>query len=493
VKEFEQYRTQTSKVYDLPGRRYRCSTHIGPIHYRDDPANEREPWQDIDRTLRETARGIECLSNTYQVRIDEKSAPGEAEFSYRGRSMRIAPVALEYRTGGTAQRVAAFSATRPVVDGDTVTWPDAFGKGVDFAYTVSHLGFQKRVIVNGDLPPALIGGRDDVRLCAVMAMAWAGVDAPVNANRGRTSTERLLSEGRISTEFSDKAQVLLEVGKVAPAWGDYWRLNPAQAWDGDGGVEAKTELMSDNGNVFAVASVDVGDVKRGLVIDPVLSPIPITDGGDDGAMQYENYGRSGPIDPWDFTRPEISVGDNEDNPINTSAWMRFVNLPIPIGATIDTSFLTLVAMYSAHDGGVTPTGVIQARKVPNCPQILMHEDYRDLITFPRTTAAVTWWPRPSAQWGPVGTVRQSPEIKTVIQEVVDLPGWSPGNAIQVEWLYDGRGWVGSCDDYTSDLRSFAAYEHPTHNGPILNVEYTEGGAPPASLDVRHGSVGTIII
>ena len=472
-------RTLTSKLFDLGNGRRRVTAAIGPVHYRIDPLDLKEPWKDIDRTLRETKDGIECLSNTYQIRIDGKSAPGEAQFSYRGRSMRIAPVALEYRTSKDMQRIAAFNGTKPVVDGNTVTWPDAFGKGTDFQYVVTHLGFQKRIIVNAALPAVLIGGqKDSVRLCAVMSMAWdADMDAPGPGG------------SRISTEFSDKAEVLLDTSKSEPAWGDYWKLCPAKAWDADGDVEAKTELMDDNGNVFAVASVDMAGVagmKLPLTIDPVLAPIPIVDGGDDGAMQYENYGRSGPIDPWDFTRPDISVGDNEDNPINTSAWMRFVNLPIPIGATIDTSFLTLVAMYSAHDGGVTPTGVIQARKVPNCPQILMHEDYRDLITFPRTTAAVTWWPRPSAQWGPVGTVRQSPEIKTVIQEVVDLPGWSPGNAIQVEWLYDGRGWFGDYDDYTSDLRSFAAYEHPTQNGPILSVEYTGGGVPEPLSRARIG-------
>lgn len=476
MKELEQYRTQTSKVYDLPGRRYRCSTHIGPIHYRVDPTDNREPWRTIDRTLQQR-RGVECLTNTYQIRIDEKTVPGEAEFTYRGKSARIAPVALEYRTGGTAQRIATFEATRPVLDGNTITWPDAFGKGIDFQYVVSHLGFQKKVIVNGDLPPALIGGRDDVRLCAVMAMSWDAMDAPV------------VSDGRISTEFSDKAQVLLEVGKTAPAWGGYWKLNPAQAWDGDGGVEAKTELMSDNGNVFAVASVDVGDVKRGLVIDPVLSPIPITDGGDDGGVryEYEPYSELFSDGKW------ITVGDREDSPIFTSAFMRFVGLPIPVGATIDAANVTLVAYTGGYDGGATPTGALRARKVANCPQITNIADYKDLVTYPRTTAAVTWWPN-YANWDQGRPInRTSPDIKTVIQEVVDLAGWKSGNAIQVEWLYDGRGWFGDYDDYTENTRTFFAYEHELHNGPILNVEYTEGGAPPASLDVRHGSVGTIII
>ena len=156
--------------------------------------------------------------------------------------------------------------------------------------------------------------------------------------------------------------------------------------------------------------------------------------------------------------------------------MRSVGLPIPVGATIDAANVTLVAYTGQHDGGATPTGALKARKVANCPQITNITDYKDLATYPRTTSAVTWWPN-YANWNQGSPInRVSPDIKTVIQEVVDLAGWKSGNAIQVEWLYDGRGWFGDEDDYTSDVRNFFAYEHATDNPPILNVEYTEGVA-----------------
>jgi len=91
----------------------------------------------------------------------------------------------------------------------------------------------------------------------------------------------------------------------------------------------------------------------------------------------------------------------------------------------------------------------------------------------------------------MNTNRTSPELKTVVQEIVDLAGWASGNAIQIEWHYINNGWYGSSDEYTSDYRCFYAYEHATYNPPILNVEYTS--STPPSINVRHGAVGTIIL
>ena len=61
--------------------------------------------------------------------------------------------------------------------------------------------------------------------------------------------------------------------------------------------------------------------------------------------------------------------------------------------------------------------------------------YGDTTTYPWTTAAIEWWPS-SANWV-ANTSYTSPELKTVVQEIVDLAGWTSGNAIQIEWHYSG--------------------------------------------------------
>ena len=111
--------------------------------------------------------------------------------------------------------------------------------------------------------------------------------------------------------------------------------------------------------------------------------------------------------------------------------MRFTGVAIPAGATIDTANIVVVSSVGAYDGGATPSGSLKGRKLANCPQITTITDYNDTTTYPRTTANVTWWPT-YANWG-MNTNRTSPELKTVVQEIVDLSGWASGNAIQIEW------------------------------------------------------------
>ena len=487
MRELIEYRRLTSKIFDLPGRRYRCQTHIGPVHYRVAPLDVKEPWKDIDRTLVSDVAGIRCLSNTYQVHVVEKNLDlgvrALAEFTYRGKKMTIAPVALEYRNAaGAAQTLSTGADVKPVVSGNSVTWPDVFGKGIDFGYTVSHLGFQKVFTIHQteSLPTPKIDSKG-LRLCAVLSMAWDSSSNAPSACAGVTAE-------RVSADFSgQEVSLITAASKEAPslAWGEYWKLHPAKAWDAGGKeITASLDVVSRGGRPFAVVGVAMADLegaKFPASIDPTLDPIPVADGGDDGFVQYGNALYS--------SLNLLAVGDNEDNPVYTSSFMRFTNVAIPAGATIDAANIVVVSYTGSYDGGATPSGSLKGRKLANCPQITTITNYNDTTTYPRTTANVTWWPT-YANWG-MNTNRTSPELKTVVQEIVDLAGWASGNAIQIEWHYIDNGWYGSQDDYTGDCRSFFAYEHPTYNPPILNVEYTS--SVPPSLNVQHGAVGTIIL
>ena len=462
-------RTLTSKTFDIGSGRRRLTTAIGPVHYRVDPLDVKEPWKDIDRTLVSDVAGIRCLSNTYQVQIVEKNLDlgvrALAEFTYCGKKMTIAPVALEYRNAaGAAQTLSTGADVKPVVSGNSVTWPDVFGKGIDFGYTVSHLGFQKVVTIHQteSLPTPKIDSKG-LRLCAVLSMAW---DSTANAPAACAG----VTAKRVSADFSgQEVSLITAASKKAPslAW-EFWKLHPARAWDAGGKeIAASLDIVSRGGRPFAVVGVSIADLegaKFPVSIDPTLDPIPVADGGDDGGISYGNTLSS--------SSTILMVGDSEDNPVNTSVFMRFTNVAIPAGATIDAATLVLVAIGGNYDGGATPSGSLKGRKLANCPQITTITDYNDTTTYPRTTANVTWWPA-KANWG-MNTNRTSPELKTVVQEIIDVDGWTTGNAIQIEWHYINNGWHGSSDDYTSDNRYFSAYEHATYNPPILNVEYTGG-------------------
>ena len=50
MQEITRRRTETSKAYDLGGRRRGLDCHIGAIHYKDNYADPKEQWKDIDLT-----------------------------------------------------------------------------------------------------------------------------------------------------------------------------------------------------------------------------------------------------------------------------------------------------------------------------------------------------------------------------------------------------------------------------------------------------------
>lgn len=172
---------------------------------------------------------------------------------------------------------------------------------------------------------------------------------------------------------------------------------------------------------------------------------------------------------------QIGPGDDRGG-ITHEGFMRFTDVDIPAGATIVTAKVVFIPAASDFDGGTTPSGTVKGRKVANCPQMTTWGTYGDTVTYPWTTATVTYWPA-SAAWE-LGKKADTPDIKTIIQEIVDLDGWASGNAIQIAWRYVANGWLGSAEegDETSDFRAFYSYEDSTYEQPRLIVEYTVGTA-----------------
>ena len=169
---------------------------------------------------------------------------------------------------------------------------------------------------------------------------------------------------------------------------------------------------------------------------------------------------------------QICPGDSQGG-VTNEGFMRFTDVDIPAGATITAAKIVFIAATSNFDGGATPSGTIKGRKVANCPQMTTWSTYGDTGTYPWTTATVTYWPNSTA-W-PYRKKADTPDIKTIIQEIIDLDGWVSGNAIQIAWRYVANGWLGSDEeDYeTSDLRGFYSYNDSTYDPPMLIIEYTE--------------------
>lgn len=140
--------------------------------------------------------------------------------------------------------------------------------------------------------------------------------------------------------------------------------------------------------------------------------------------------------------------------------MRFLNAAIPQGATITTAYLTLRCNSSSSQ-----TTVNTRIKGEAADDAATFSDQTDFDGRTRTSAYIDW--DNIAAWTS-GTDYASPEIKTVIQEIINRAGWASGNALVIFWDdFDGRS------TQVNNTRRYAhSYDGSATYAPKLHIEYT---------------------
>lgn len=137
-------------------------------------------------------------------------------------------------------------------------------------------------------------------------------------------------------------------------------------------------------------------------------------------------------------------------------------LAIPQGATIDSCTIDVVSAAGANAMEFD----MKAQLVAN--SATPAQSFWDTGTIAQTVASVAWQPSVS-----LGVTETSPDLKTILQEIVNQAGWASGNG--VTFLFMSRSTTGASYD-------FASLEHATYNAPNISVSYTAaaaaGGTPP---------------
>jgi len=153
--------------------------------------------------------------------------------------------------------------------------------------------------------------------------------------------------------------------------------------------------------------------------------------------------------------------------------LRFASVPVPPGVTVTTAWVQLqVDEVSTDVASLTVRGVA-ADSTPTFTSAA-----RDVSARPVTGAAVTWTPAPWPTVGDRGPDQRTSEVSTVVQEIVDRPGWASGNALAVVLTGTGR-------------RTAEAFE--SGPPPLLHLEYTTGPRPNRAPAVGAGPDQTITL
>lgn len=138
---------------------------------------------------------------------------------------------------------------------------------------------------------------------------------------------------------------------------------------------------------------------------------------------------------------------------NQTVGLRFQNVTIPAGATIITAYV----QFTVDEQSTAATSLVIEGQATLNPTTFSASS-RDVSNRPRTNAAVAWIPVAWATVGEAAEAQRTPNLAAIVQELVNQPGWSSGQALVL--LITGTG-----------ERVAEAYDGEVAKAPLLHVEY----------------------
>ncbi len=161
--------------------------------------------------------------------------------------------------------------------------------------------------------------------------------------------------------------------------------------------------------------------------------------------------------------------DNANNTVPRAIGMRWTNIQIPRGATITAAYIR----FTVATTGSNPTDVrFYGQAADNAPTFTTAT--YNITSRTKTTSFVDWLNIPS--WtilGESGPAEQTPDLSTIIQEIVNRPGWALGNSIVL---------IGQAipNDTKYGPRIASTFDYQPTNAALLHVEYTTNVTPRTS-------------
>ncbi|WKZ15139.1 MAG: hypothetical protein QY317_14685 [Candidatus Jettenia caeni] len=142
---------------------------------------------------------------------------------------------------------------------------------------------------------------------------------------------------------------------------------------------------------------------------------------------------------------------------NQKVGMRFTGINIPKDAAISNAYIQFKADEIHSDA---TSLIIQGEAANNAAAFTSVDG--NMSSRPRTTAAVSWSPAAWLIKKEVGLNQRTPNISSVIQEIVSRAGWSSGNSLVIIITGTGR-------------RVAKSYNGDQAGAPLLHVVYSTGG------------------
>jgi hypothetical protein len=184
--------------------------------------------------------------------------------------------------------------------------------------------------------------------------------------------------------------------------------------------------------------------------------------GTDDAEEYAPGG-TGNIGEMDLTSSDLEI--MLDGTKKQYIGIRFTDITIPQGATIVSAYVQF-----ANKGDKTPvSGAAVIRGEAANTSATYAATTFNISSRPVTTDSVIWPGSVSASWGTAaggtaGADQRTPDLKNIIQAIVNRTGWVSGNALSV--ILNGEG-----------VRNAYSYNGSASSAPKLTIQYISSTPP----------------
>ncbi|MDH4279919.1 MAG: hypothetical protein OEW83_17755, partial [Acidimicrobiia bacterium] len=258
--------------------------------------------------------------------------------------------------------------------------------------------------------------------------------------------------------------VVFTVSGTASAGSDYEALNsPASFGVGESQI-AVTVAVNDDVEIESPETVIViiqPDASYSIG-SPASDTVTIADDDGFGSLDIRVASSSDDVEERASGSMRLTSSDLElgiDKGTAQLIGLRFPGVGIPQGATITNASI----QFQVDETSTTPTELaIRAEDANTATPFVSTSG--NVSSRAVTDAVASWSPPAWNSVGQAGPDQQTPDLSAVVQEVVDRPGWSSGNALV--FIIDGTG-----------TRVAEAYNGVPAAAPLLHVEYSTGPVP----------------
>lgn len=206
--------------------------------------------------------------------------------------------------------------------------------------------------------------------------------------------------------------------------------------------------------LFLLASFFLGSTLS-LAATAVVE-VRIADDNDDAEERFDGSVYIGSTDL------ELTNDDNYFGADQTIG-LRFDHIAIPQGAIISSAYIEFTVDESSdnRDGDL----MIAAQQHDDPPEFINTD--HDISDRPLTNS-VLWSLTSSNNWTNNGDKEQTPELQSLVQEIINRPGWESDQAMVFVITGDGK-------------RVAESYDGSSSNAALLHIEYEEADAPTISV------------